>query len=269
MTKQDKWLFISFASIFFLFSISSSKRSYYILPILPFGALGIATFLTKPFSKKIWEYSLTIQALLLLSVSVIGIANPFVWPVVNKVTGYTPPANLPTSIAIYSLGALFFLIAYFFVQNIKDEPASSCRPFFLAGASIILLVGFFCNWECQLEKDRPLKPFVQKLRPLIKDIPTDSLALSKNMASVAFYLGREQPIGSLEKKSRIEPFLLKKGSKILVTRKKDLQKLQPYISNCRMILLLSCPSFKWDKRADKRLEAWKITGACSSKIAPR
>ncbi len=264
MTKQEKWLAASFATIFLLFTLSSSRRSYYILPILPFGALGIATFLASPFNHRIWRFSLTLQALSLLIVSGIGTANLFVWPVIQKINGYTPPPTLPSSIAIFSMIAIFPLMTFF---GVKDHTGiRSLRPFLLIVASIALWAGFFCNWQCQLERDRPLKAFVQKLRMLTENISASSIALSKNMASVAFYLDKKKPVVSLEKKENIEPFLLKKDIKVLITRKKDLKRLLPYLAGCQMELLISCPSPKWDRRTNKRLEAWKITGSCVHKI---
>ena len=265
MDKNDKWLLMSFVAIFLLFTISSSRRSYYILPILPFGALGIATFLSRPFDNKIRGFFFMLQAAFLLAISTLGILNLFLWPLVTKLSGYVPPAPLPYFVALWSVIAFLFAGASLLVKNEASNNSFLIRSTLIIFSAIAIFTGLFCNWECYLEKDRPLKPFVQELRPLIKNIPTNSIALSKNMASVAFYLDRKNPLVNLERKENIISFLKQKGVKVVISRKKDMKHLLPYLEKCNMTPLLSSISPKWDRRADKRLEAWTIKGVCTNK----
>ena len=56
LSKQQKTFLISTVFIFLFFTVSGSRRSYYILPLLPFTALWIAFFLETHYLKKIFYH---------------------------------------------------------------------------------------------------------------------------------------------------------------------------------------------------------------------
>ncbi len=260
MEKSDRWLLLSMAAIFLLFTASSSRRSYYILPILPFTALAMATFVTRPLHQGIWRPSLIVQNMVLLCISATATFNSFLWPVVKRYSGYVPPPNLTISIASSGSAALILLLISLFL--ILKQRGKSSVPVLMIGATYMMFAGFFLQQECILERDRPLKPFIMELRPMIKRVPTKSIALSKNMASVVFYMDRKGSLVNLEKHKNISAFLKKNGKKILITRRKDMKRLERHLRGCRMELLLKSNSPPWDKRAGKRLDALVIEGTC-------
>ncbi len=262
LPQNDKWVILSFLAIFILFTLSSSRRSYYILPILPFASLGMAAFITRPAKKWLLSMAISLQAFLLGCICIVGLINPVVFILMKKHFGYLPPEGL--SIMLFFTAALssIFLIVWSYLHIFKGKTGFFSETFLLIAASYTIFSGFFGNIDCLLERDRPLKPFIMAIKPLIENVPTNHIALSKNMASVAFYLGRSQPITSLEQKKNVASFLHGKEKKILITRAKDFRRLLPLLKGCKKELLLESSHPKWDRRADKRLSAWTIKGQC-------
>ncbi len=262
LSKNDKWVLLSFLAIYILFTASSSRRSYYILPILPFASLGMAAFVIRPAKKWMSSLAISLQAFFLGCISTVGLINPVIFFLLKKHFDYIPPAGLSITLFFISALSSIFLIVWSYLHFFKEKTDFVSETSLLIMASYTIFSGFFGNIDCLLERDRPLKPFIMALKPLIEDVPTNHIVLSKNMASVAFYLERRQPIANLEHEKNVTSFLNKKDKKILITRAKDFRRLLPLLKGCKKELLLESSHPKWDRRADKRLSAWLIRGQC-------
>ncbi len=261
LSQTDKWIALSSLAIFALFTISSSRRSYYILPILPFLTLGVATFLTNPISKRLKDFSIFSQAVLVIAICFLALYLPFMLPSIESTWKYIPPPALAPTVAITGIiGAAAMVICLVVGCFWKKR----CEGL-LAGTMIavyVLMIGFFGFEECLLEANRPMKPFITKLKRMISDIPPESIAISKNMASVSFYLHQPKPVVNLERPENIKPFFMAPGKKILIARRKDMKRLSPYMDKCKARKILSSPVVPWSKRNDKRLVAYEIDGPC-------
>jgi 4-amino-4-deoxy-L-arabinose transferase-like glycosyltransferase len=78
-----KWLTISTILIFLFFTLSGSRRSYYILPILPFCALMSAIYFEMEKQEKGKQLVLKIQTGLIMAILLVGILSPAIWPVLK------------------------------------------------------------------------------------------------------------------------------------------------------------------------------------------
>ncbi|NPA95233.1 MAG: glycosyltransferase family 39 protein [Thermodesulfobacteria bacterium] len=262
LDNNDKWVALSSLAIFVLFTLSTSRRSYYILPILPFLALGIATFLTNPGSKRLRDFSIYSQAVLVLAICFLALYVPFMLPSIESMWNYVPPPALVPTVAITGIiGAAAMIICLVVGCFWKKR----CEGL-LAGTMIavyVLMSGFFGFEECLLELNRPMKPFIMKLKKIISDLPPESIAMSKNMASVSFYLHQPRPIVNLDRPENVEEFFKRPGKKILIARREDLKHLRPLMDRCKKRQILASPTAPWSKRNDKRLVAFEIHGPCN------
>ncbi len=262
LEKNHRWLFLSSLGIFLLFTISSSRRSYYILPILPFLTLSISSFLVSS-SSKLRNFFIDIGALLIFFIGLIELLSVIIWPIIEKRFLFYAPLSLKVSTALIGFFAIFPFLVPQRYPFFKKEEKRSLAPLILS--TFILFSGFFCIQQVQLEIFRSTKRILEQVKPIVQGLPEDAVALSKNMASVAFYLNRPKPLVNLERPLNQEQFFKRKGGKVLITRKKDVRRFKKYISSCSMELIISAPEYSWSHRNDKELAVYKINGPCIKK----
>ncbi len=77
-TWQDRWLLEAILLVFLFFTLSGSRRWYYILPIVPFCCLMIAAYLQDAPADRLRDIALNATQLLLSLVGVLLIASPVV-----------------------------------------------------------------------------------------------------------------------------------------------------------------------------------------------
>ncbi len=259
LDERRRWLCLAVLGIFLLFTISSSRRSYYILPIVPFLALMIADFLIHPVDPRRRDLSIKCQFILLFIIGVFELSSPLVWPVIKAKTGFVPPHFLKVSTCLTGLVCILCM-SMAWLRRFQDRPSRAIHlrmaPLLLG--AFVLLSGFFCFQQNALEVYRTQKPFILKLKAMIAELPPERIGLSKNMAGVVFYLDKPMPVADLEKKGRLTRFLKQEGEKIIIARKRDAWRILPALSSHYFYEILSAPEFRWSKRNDKGLIAWKI-----------
>ncbi len=259
LDEKSKWISMAVLAVFLLFTLSSSRRSYYILPILPFLSLFTADFLLRPSDIRIRNLALSSQTALLFLAGLTEISSPLLWPAIKTWTEFPAPASL--KIASAASGALILLALglkrlSFFKKTPAGPVPSRLVSLFLA--SFFLMGGFFCFQQNSLEIYRTRKPFILGLKRMIPDIPPERIGLSKNMAGVVFYLGMPRPVRDIEKPDALEKFLALPGQKVIIARKKDAKKILPLLAKGSYRVLVSAPKFSWSRRNDKGLIAWEL-----------
>lgn len=259
LEEGQRWIGLSVLGIFLLFTLSSSRRSYYILPILPFLALFTADFLIRPFSQRTRDLAVKSQAVLLAIAGLAELSTPALWPVIKAWNGFSPPPSLKLATLLTGASALLVLAAgrtSLWKGLFSDSLYSRLTSLVLS--AFVILGGFFCFQQNSLEVYRTRKPFILKLKKMIPDIPPERIGMSKNMAGVVFYLDLPRPLVDLQQPGALAGFLEKPGQKVIISRKKDAGRIIPQIppGSCRK--LLAAREFSWSHRNDKGLVAWKV-----------
>ena len=262
LDQRTRWLVEAVIVMFLFFTCSGSRRSYYILPILPFCALLTSVFLNTE-EKEGWKrLSLGLQTGLFGLGSLIAILSPVIWPIIKEHMGFVPSRVLLVVTPILGILALFSLLfryvrpglLIFFVGAKKE-----ISP--LIATATILMGGFFCVQQASFEDYDSERPFVRDLKAQIAALSPSEIAFYREVSPrVLFYL--DHPGSTLVLKYPVEAknFLESdSGVKVLVSSRKYLKDLFLVLpADLREKPTLSEKVYPWDKKGSRKLVAWKI-----------
>lgn len=209
LDKNAHWLIKVIILIFVFFTLSGSRRSYYILPIIPFCALLTAVILTrmKEFSPSgIIPAGFNIQKGIIFGTAALEL-------VVFLVLLIVPPKSAGVSlVGICLAGILVALVAIaaavvtsITVHRLAVQPEEKAfLP--LAAAAFIVMGGFFCVQQNVLEDCRSEHQFINRIQSATAWIPSDRIALmykgGEVDAKMVFYLGKVSPVTLLRYKDK-------------------------------------------------------------------
>jgi 4-amino-4-deoxy-L-arabinose transferase-like glycosyltransferase len=263
--EKTRWLLETMLLIFLFFTLSGSRRNYYILPIIPFCALFIALFLHERNNDRLKRLVLMGQAALLSLIAGAQLLSPALWAALREHVGFTPP----TSLALFTpLVGLLALAAW-----LPALRRSALRPVFAGlpekatlpvSMAAVLMAGFFCWQHIVLDGYRTGKPFALELKAEIVKAglkPRDIAFFGKHTKDVVFYLDQPEPVSMLTTVEEARRFLAAEGEVKLIIARRDCQdELLPLIPpELREKPLLRQTIHPWEeRRAFARLTAWKI-----------
>jgi len=147
------WLLESIVLIFLFFTVSGSRRSYYILPIIPFCALLTAIYCNSQKKDRFKQYVAAFQLTLFIFISFIEITHPLNIPVITNHTGFVPPENFSMYTMVTGVLALAVMSGIKPFQQsmlgcLIGTDRNQARS--IAGA-VILMGGFFCFQQNSLD----------------------------------------------------------------------------------------------------------------------
>jgi 4-amino-4-deoxy-L-arabinose transferase-like glycosyltransferase len=257
----SKWLIISATLVFLFFTLSGSRRSYYILPILPFCALMVSLYFDWEKEEKYRRRWLSIQAVLLVIVAGIEILSPAIWPVVNASVGFEPSKELifaTVSLGVIALAPLVLqrvrpgLLSYLTGSEEKLAP--------LIVVSVIIVAGHLDWQEKIVDKYRTTKPFSMELKSHAESLGAGQIAFYRKFSiKTLFYMNLPEPVPVLKDAEAVKSFLRSTNeTRILVS-------LYEYHSELAGVLpdnMVNQPTlvekvYPWEK--EKKYEAWIIT----------
>ena len=224
----QKWLTLSVLLVFLFFTLSGSRRSYYILPILPFCAILTAHIFDAQPDDKWSRLAFGIQVGLLSAVAVFEILSPALWPVLKARLGYVVPRELMYATAVLGLLAILPLIAERKWPGLQGRIVGVKAQF---GPSIImsaiLVGGFFIFQEHTLEQDRTTKPFSLELKKQIGTLTPENVAFFGQCPhETLFYLDLAKPIRHLRNADEVKGFLSSDSmTKVLISRSNFMKEL--------------------------------------------
>ena len=209
---NDRWLLVSIAAIFLVFSISDSKRVYYILPILPFCAILTARFILSPENSllekirnillKIYVFLIPLIVLLLLAAAGTGFAAG------SKILKNGLPPDLKNLLlATMLLAALILLVILLVFHRLLPEQwfpgGRTGKNFALAAVcfSVVLIAGFGIFMPRISETLRTEKPFFARVKSFAESgkIPPERIFFFHHgYTNPSFYLKRPQKITVLD-----------------------------------------------------------------------
>jgi 4-amino-4-deoxy-L-arabinose transferase-like glycosyltransferase len=215
-----KWLLISVALVFVFFTLSGSRRSYYILPILPLCALLSAAYLDVETQEKPRSQVLAIQAALLAGAAIVEVFSPGIWPIAMRLTAFEPSKQLvAVTLVLGVLGLLALILSRFcagLTTRVTRLPATLAP---LIVASVVLMGGFVVWQRAITGQYLTLKPFCAELKSHIGDRPAEVAFLEGPSGIVIFYLDLGRPAKIIRTAEDLDTFL-NSGSdaKVLISR---------------------------------------------------
>lgn len=178
--------------IFLFFSASSSRRSYYLLPILPPLSLLIAeAYLNLAWDRGYKKLIRFFMPGLLLGVSILALPSLFFFDTFTK--DLLAPGSLPSAflsaLTLIALGCSCFLALK--AEQRRDRERSAL--FLCFG---LLTAFFFTFWVVfpSMEQDRSLRRFALKASQEVSPDQPFSLYGRKRAAALFFYLDRDKPL---------------------------------------------------------------------------
>ncbi len=207
--KPRRWILLITTAIFIFFTCSGSRRSYYILPILP--ALAIITGKTiddwlsgDSFSKKLVVHVAALLTSTLLLLTGIGLLYAyfrieFPHHISQLALGTTAIVSAIASILFFCRGKLpqGFITLFILIFIVE-----------LWGFTVGMAIG---------ESKRTLREFSQKVSTHLKDVNDNKIAIYQVQDSAfIFYLNRK-PLTYLGNKKELEQFIIKNPDGFVIT----------------------------------------------------
>jgi len=204
-----KWIFIANIMVFMFFTLSGSRRQYYILPILPFCGLLVSQYLTVELKEKSKQTFINIQNGVLTFILIAEMHSPLIWPVLEKRSGFVAPTELKWMtfiIGALALGVLIFnryrpaILAKF---TGTEQPLA--KPVIL---SVILIGGFFAFQQKPIESFRTLKDFSLEAKQIAQAQTDGNVMFFGGMSGkILFHLETTAPIPAILDETEMQEFL--------------------------------------------------------------
>ncbi len=273
LNQDEKWILHSLLIIFFVFTCSESRRSYYILPILPFCALLVGNFLVSTISGDLWlKISMKIQQWLVVAASLLLILAPGVGLLLEGFVGIVPPNGLTASLFITGVLASVFFWLLLKSLTKREQGLNWCSRILPSlGAAIIIWAGFFCWQQVILEQYRPYRPFLKKVRAAMgSNIDPSNVALSQDTANVIFYLGFNGPMPVLKTPKAVRLFLDRDGIRYMIVQRRYLERSFSVLpEDLKKHPFMSSPLYPGQMRKKMQLLVWRLVGPVDKKGAPK
>jgi len=218
--RADRFALVYFWATFIFFTVSGSRRSYYILPILPAAAILVARTLAYPgelrsmIARRLLTIGYAIVALAALASIVLLIPAWAILP-----SPYDALPDLPAKPAfivfwVVSIAAVVYTIRKFS----PDRVALS-----LGAIAYLAMVYIYIFAMPAAEAYRGEKPFGYAVLNKIGG-STDRLVLFKTEGPL-FYLNPPKPIPEFEKKQDLQDAIVKGSVRWMIVRRRDMPKL--------------------------------------------
>jgi 4-amino-4-deoxy-L-arabinose transferase-like glycosyltransferase len=205
--RSERWLLDALALVFFFFTLSGSRRWYYILPIMPFCMMLIAAYLAAPEQHRWRRPALVATQVVLYAIAALLIALPVGLGLYAK--GTPLPAQFWVgSAAMLLAGALIAAAArgkraaiVESVVGVSDAPSAKSLSALLLLAVIEMTVVFGLVLP-GVDSYRQLKPFAQALTRQLQADDTLTFYRHHNTALV-FYLNPPQTIAVIDNRAQL------------------------------------------------------------------
>lgn len=256
-----KWLTLATALIFVFFTVSGSRRSYYILPILPFCSLMAAICLALVKEEKWRRLAVNIQTGLIVPVTAAAILSPVFWPVLKQRLDFTAPKALVFGTPLLGVAAMAcFIMGRWRPALVAQVTGASRELAPLIAMSVIMMGGFFCWQYNAFNKYDSIKNFSMELKRETPGLKPDELAFFRKIpAKTLFYMDLPGPVLLLQDKDAVRDFLdSDRQRKVFVSQDNYLDELANVLP-AEMLdrATLKEKTYPWEK-SEKKHRAWII-----------
>jgi 4-amino-4-deoxy-L-arabinose transferase-like glycosyltransferase len=229
---SSRWLVAAAVLAFLFFTASGSRRSYYILPLVPFCALLTARWLTStaPSALKVWALRITGGVIILLAV--LEILSPLFWPLLRGRIGVALPADFLPSCVVIGVLAIAVGVLHRYRPSVIMRLAGLKSPMaVLLLMAFIMVGGFFCRQQLSVEVFRNMKTFSRNARDKANS-PGNVAFYGTNYAAVAYYMNYSEPTRVLSDPAQIADFLLRDpGHSLLIIPHYGYDNLRQVLAN--------------------------------------
>ena len=260
------WLGLACLLIFLFFSASGSRRSYYILPILPFCAMFTALFLLSPNRYRWQRVAYGIQTAISMLLIALGLIAGAAYPLAASRFGVTLP-TVRIALLLMSCTALIpWVLMWLGVEWLGRVLQLHRRFVPPLLTTLIFMGGYFCVLQPALEPFRTEKQF-----------GLDVKATNRAVGDVAFYQHRLENVVfylSMTEKNQFHPviddsaaalaFLREDPDHVIILRRRALDNmLQVFPEAEKGEEAVEETMFDWekDKKIQKKMVAWRLPSA--------
>jgi 4-amino-4-deoxy-L-arabinose transferase-like glycosyltransferase len=215
--RSDRFVLAFFWSVFIFFTVSGSRRSYYILPILPAAAILVARVLSEPLEAlTVWSQRLMKLGYAIIAGAVVVSALAFLPPhwILPEPWAQLPMAPDQTMFAIYWIASIAALL--YGIRNFHSERIAVS----VGVVAYLFMLYFFVFAMPAGDAYRGEKPFAKRVRQLIGS-DTSELAFYKNHGP-AFYLDLPKPVPEYERLADLNAAIKAGNIRWLVVRRREL-----------------------------------------------
>ena len=242
--RSDRFTLVFFWSTFIFFTLSGSRRSYYLLPILPAATILVARVLAEPSEALLkWPRRLLKvgYGVIVAAVAISGLA--FLPPHRFLPAPYNQLPDVPDQpmLAVYWIFSL--LAVGWSLRNLN-----SMRVMVSSGLAAYLFMFYLFVFALPAgDAWRGEKSFAQQVRQFTAERPSE-LAFFKNQGPV-FYLALPEPVPEYERLADLSDAVAGGSVRWIVVRQRDLEQLGLPVE-----VAASEPVYPWDPK-EHRLNA--------------
>jgi len=263
LNYNSRWLIQAILLIFAFFTLSGSRRVYYILPILPFCALLMAVFIVE-FSQEIVkahrDRGLRIQKHFLIMVAILELVfGPVaVWFLITK-RGWELPSLLGWSFLFVGLTALLVAAVAQKVAGRLKQRGQLQTIWTLILIAGVLQGGFFAWQHNILDSRRTERPFAFQLKAAVKSLPHERVAFwHKCEDKVLFYLEWDPPITLLTDENDLRAFIENDKPGIVISQDRYASQKAASMLPSQPVYAETCYVRESPRTCEKKLKAWLI-----------
>lgn len=271
LDAHTRWLLQAIAMIFVFFTLSGSRRVYYILPILPFCVLLMAVFLAELGQEIVGVHrdrGLRIQKQALITVAILeAVLGPaIVWFLVSK-RHWELPNLLGWSFLCLGLGALLAGAVAYKAAARTQQSGHMQTVWALILMTVVLQGGFFA-WQYNiLDSCRTERPFAIQMKEAVKSFPHDRVAFVHRCEDkLLFYMKWDPPATILSDEDALRAFIETGKPGVVISQSR-------YITETAAPMLPSQPAYAetcytWESPGlcERKLKAW-LVNADGSRLA--
>jgi len=229
LDKKVQWLMKAIGMIFLFFTLSGSRREYYILPIVPLCALLIAVFLVhivheRAALPRLW--GIKIQRYVGFGLILSEIVLPFVLLVLKMRSHFDFFVKLGVSgIVVAVIAYLSHVITDRWMRRQNSDAAYKSLPG-LISIAVVIFGGFFLWQQPIIDTFRTERVFIEAVKTRVDGWPASSIGFfPKNDAKLLFYLDKREAPGILKTASDWDHFFSGQEPKLLIMQSKDKEKV--------------------------------------------
>ena len=255
-----RWMVEAAVLVFLFFTLSGSRRSYYILPLLPFCALATAVFLNSEAGSEWRRRTLVAQRIALGGVILLAVLSPVLLGFISLPQGFVVTRDLWIGVPVLGLlGLAPWLFDRWTGGRLGEFMGLRRELASLVAGAVILAGGLFCWGVMKIDGFRTIAPFARQLGALVRADPPEAIAAYReSRTQLLFYAELPVPIHVFQKLDEMKAFLNSSGSKILIIRDVDVEEvLAAFPSAVRQRPALSEQIHPWEKKGG-RLRAWRL-----------
>ena len=263
LQRQGRWLLAAMGLVFLFFTLSGSRRWYYILPIAPLCALAMAVFACRmegALVERVRRRVFPIQWAFLLAIAAVFLAAPIALVVLKNRIGFAAGPALGISAVALGLAALTGAALAYRSPRLAAVPKPLRAICAMIVVATVLLGGYFCSIQRILDGYRTGRPFALELGHRVRraGIPAERIGIyPKRDATLFFYMNLNRPIRILRSPQALREFVAQTRPGMVIVRRKHEEDLRAALADGTRPPDLAEAVQPWESD-DKKWAAWLL-----------